>query len=259
MSFQMAHSNERLHSKRDDKRQIRLGPYLALVISATIGISALIAFTFFLFTGPWKFLILFNDTRSVLIFDLCLSVAFFVQHSGMIRHAFQTWFRRFAPEYYYGAAFSIASGVCLYCVIFFWQTSEHTLVSFNNPARLAMRALFLTALAGIIWSNLALHSFDIFGMRAIRCHLRGKSQSVACFSTCGPYRWVRHPQYFFILVMIWSHPDLTADGLLFNVLWTTWIAAGARLEERDLIKAFGHRYKEYQLRVPMLIPYRLPH
>jgi protein-S-isoprenylcysteine O-methyltransferase Ste14 len=255
----MDHSTQRRSDDRNDARQFRFGPHLALMLSAAIGITALIGFTIFLFTGPWKILVLYRDTRAVLVFDLCLSMAFFVQHSGMIRHSFRAWFNKLAPEYYHGAIFSIASGICLYCIILFWQVTEQTMVTANDPLRLGMRALFLAALGGIIWGNLVLRSFDSFGLRAIRCHLCGKSLPVACFSERGPYRWVRHPQYFCILVMIWSYPDLTADRLLFNVLWSAWIAVGALLEERDLAVTFGHQYKDYQSRVPMLIPCRVPH
>lgn len=254
----MDHSTEKLSDNRNDGRPFRLGPHLALVLSAVIGITALVAFTVFLFTGSWVIVVLYNDTRAVLAFDLFLSLAFFAQHSGMIRKSFRAWLERFTPEYYHGAIFSIASGICLYCIIFFWQVSEQTIVTANDPVRFGLRVLFLTALGGIVWCNLALRSFDSFGLRAIRCHLRGKQQPVAAFTESGPYRWVRHPQYFCILVMIWSCPDLTADRLLFNVLWTTWIAVGALLEERDLTVTFGHQYKEYQSRVPILIPYRTP-
>jgi protein-S-isoprenylcysteine O-methyltransferase Ste14 len=69
---------------------------------------------------------------------------------------------------------------------------------------------------------------------------------------------VRHPLYFFSLIMFWSCPGLTADRLLFNLMWTTWIIAGTVLEERDLLREFGDGYREYQKKVPMLIPYKLP-
>ena len=254
----MGHSNETKHNDRNDARPFSLWPYFALILSAVIGITALIGFTVFLFTGPWKILVLYKDTRAVLAFDLCLSVAFFAQHSGMIRHSFQQWFRRFVPEHYHGAIFSIASGICLYCIIFLWQESEQTIVTVNDLSRVGMRGLFLAAIGGILWSNLTLRSFDSFGLRAIRYHLRRKQQPVTSFTERGPYRWVRHPQYFCILVMIWSYPDLTADRLLFNVLWSAWIVVGTRLEERDLTAVFGDQYREYQSRVPMLIPGRVP-
>ncbi len=77
------------------------------------------------------------------------------------------------------------------------------------------------------------------------------------FVVKGPYRWVRHPLYLFMILMIWACPDLTADRLLFNGLWTVWIVIGSILEERDLMLEFGDVYREYQQRVPMFIPRRL--
>jgi protein-S-isoprenylcysteine O-methyltransferase Ste14 len=254
----MDHSSAGPSGDGDKSRPSRLGPQLARVLSALFGITALVAFIVFLFTGPWHHLVLYRDTAAVLAFDASLSAAFFAQHSGMIRRSFKAWFAGLAPEYYHGAIYSIAAGICLYCVMLFWQVSEPVLLTVNEPLRLAMRALFLAALGGIVWSNLALRSFDVFGLRAISCHLRGTSDPVASLTERGPYRWVRHPQYFFILVMIWSYPGLTADRLLFNVLWSAWIVVGTLLEERDLVVTLGDRYREYQSRVPMLIPWRVP-
>lgn len=78
------------------------------------------------------------------------------------------------------------------------------------------------------------------------------------FSAKGVYRWVRHPLHFFVLLMIWSSPDFTADRILFNLLWSAWIIMGTLLEERDLIDEFGDQYREYQKKAPMLIPVRFP-
>jgi protein-S-isoprenylcysteine O-methyltransferase Ste14 len=246
-------------SDSNNVRPFRFGPHIVQMLSVAFGVTSLVAFFVFLFTGPWKMLVLFHDTRAILAFDLCLSVAFFVQHSGMIRRSFRTWLQRFAPDHYHGAIFSIGSGICLYCVMVFWQVSELTLVATNDLWRLGVRVLFLGALGGVLWSNLALRSFDSFGLQAIRSHLRGKKPPVASFMERGPYRWVRHPQYFCILVMIWSSPNLTADRLLLNILWSAWVVIGTLLEERDLKATFGHRYEDYQSRVPMLVPYRAPH
>jgi len=74
------------------------------------------------------------------------------------------------------------------------------------------------------------------------------------FTVRGPYRWVRHPLYLFCLLMIWAYPHMTMDRVLFNVLFTVWIVVGTVLEERDLVVAFGDSYREYQRKVPMLLP-----
>jgi protein-S-isoprenylcysteine O-methyltransferase Ste14 len=49
---------------------------------------------------------------------------------------------------------------------------------------------------------------------------------------------------------------MTADRVLFNVLWTSWMILGMYLEERDLVAEFGVAYREYQQAVPRLIPWR---
>ena len=134
----MVHSSEKPSADGDASRPSRRGPRLAQVLSALLGITALLAFVFFLFTGPWQLLVLYRDTTAVLAFDTCLSAAFFAQHSGMIRRSFKAWFENLAPEYYHGAIYSIAAAICLYCVVLFWQVSEPVLVTANDSVRLAL-------------------------------------------------------------------------------------------------------------------------
>lgn len=235
---------------------VRAWSWLLMLLAATIGSTALLAFGIFLYTGPWQVVVLFTDTGTgtALAFDALLSLTFFAQHSGMIRRSFKTWSGRYVPSHYHGAIFTIASGICLYSIVHLWQVTEHAIMIVDGTARLGLRAVFLLAVGGIIGSALALHSFDSFGLRAIKSRQRGEAPPDAAFTVRGPYRWVRHPQYLCALVMIWSYPDLTADRLLFNVLWSVWIVIGALLEERDLVETFGREYRDYQSRVPMLIP-----
>jgi protein-S-isoprenylcysteine O-methyltransferase Ste14 len=84
--------------------------------------------------------------------------------------------------------------------------------------------------------------------------LRGRNPTSMPITVAGPYRWVRHPLYLCMTLMIWSCPDLTRDRLLFNLLWTVWIVIGSYLEEIDLIAEFGDAYREYQKKVPMFVP-----
>ncbi len=91
---------------------------------------------------------------------------------------------------------------------------------------------------------------------SIRTHLRGSVAPDSGFVVRGPYRWVRHPWYAAAIVLFWSNTDLTADRLLFNLLWTVWVCVGARLEEKDLLAQFGTIYGEYRRQVPMLVPWR---
>jgi protein-S-isoprenylcysteine O-methyltransferase Ste14 len=172
----------------------------------------------------------------------------------MIRRPFRQRLAPLLPEPYHAALFAAASGLALLALIVLWQGSGHTLAAPEGLARWLLRAVYVLALAGLAWGVRSLGAFDPFGIRDVRHHLRGTQPRPEPIAARGPYRWVRHPLYLFVLLMIWSGPDLTADRLLFNILFTGWMIVGTWLEERDLVAEYGEGYREYQRRVPMLIP-----
>jgi protein-S-isoprenylcysteine O-methyltransferase Ste14 len=192
----------------------------------------------------------------VLCWDGFLSLAFFLQHSGMVRRRFRARISGVVPPRYHRALYSIVSGIVLASVVLLWQHSEAPLFVIKGPLFWGLRTLALLAIALFIWGAFTLQSLDMFGLAAIQAHLRGSAGPVTEFIVRGPYRWVRHPWYLSAIMLFWSCPDLTADRLLFNVLWTGWICIGARLEEADLLREFGNPYEEYRRQVPMLIPWR---
>lgn len=74
----------------------------------------------------------------------------------------------------------------------------------------------------------------------------------------GLYAWVRHPVYTAGLVFLWLTPILTRNLMALNIGLTLYLLVGAWLEERKMVAEFGEAYRQYQQRVPMLIPHRLP-
>jgi protein-S-isoprenylcysteine O-methyltransferase Ste14 len=59
---------------------------------------------------------------------------------------------------------------------------------------------------------------------------------------------------FGLILAFWSTPRMTAGHIIFTITMTAYIFIGVKLEERDLIRSFGEKYKGYQRRVTMLIP-----
>lgn len=226
-------------------------------LASLLGGASLLAFAVFLFRGAFPLVHLGFREPGVLVLDALLSVAFFVQHSVMVRKPFRRRLARHVPGFYLDAVYAIASGVALLTLIALWQPSAHTLAAAEGPLRWVLRGVFVLAAAGTFWGLRALGSLDSFGVGAIRNRLRGTRTRPGTLMIRGPYRWVRHPLYLFSLLMIWSGPDLSRDRLLFNVLWTIWIVVGTKLEERDLVADFGESYRRYQREVPMLIPWRV--
>mgnify|MGYP001606559961 CR=1 FL=1 len=154
--------------------------------------------------------------------------------------------------------FSTVSGIFLSALVLLWQDSPVEVARLRGPAEWIVRGLFLAALPGFLWGARSIPAFDPLGTRPIRSRLPDEAIGTGAFVVRGPYRWIRHPQYFFTLILIWAQPDLTADRLLFDLIFSAWIVIGTVLEERDLVEEFGELYRDYQKNVPMLLPYRRP-
>jgi protein-S-isoprenylcysteine O-methyltransferase Ste14 len=227
-------------------------------LATFVGGGSLLLFAWFLCTGSLNLVKLPLDETTALAFDACLCLAFFVQHSIMVRKSYRQWSSRFIPSHYQDASYAVISGILLLALVIFWQESAYMVAAPQGALRWLIRGLYFLAIAGFLWGSWALRSFDALGRKPIRDYLLDRKPLSQRFIIRGPYRWVRHPLYSFTLLMIWSCPDLTADRLLFNFLFTAWIVLATILEERDLIVTFGHQYREYQQNVPMLIPHRRP-
>ncbi len=229
-----------------------------LVASYLLGAVSLVLWVLFLSRGALGIIDLGLGYTGALLLDASLSLIFFVQHSFMVRTSFKRWMARFVSEHYHGAVYAIASGVALLGLTLFWQAPAPARVVLHGIPRPFVYALSVVAVAGFIWGVRALGAFDMLGSAPILRSLRNEPPPEPMPLTIrGPYRWVRHPLYFCCLAAIWAVPELTADRLLYNIMWSGWIIVGSMLEERDLIALFGAAYRDYRKKVPMLIPWRI--
>ncbi|MCU0848449.1 MAG: isoprenylcysteine carboxylmethyltransferase family protein [Spirochaetes bacterium] len=231
--------------------------YILLYTTLILGAGSLIPFYAFLFFGPFNLVDLGLQKDQALVVDAALCLLFFLQHSIIVRKGMRGKLRDLVPADYYGAFYSITSSIPLALMIIFWQTAD-AFLSAEGAWYWALRFMFILGMAGFYWGIKSLGFFDPFGTLNIRRLISGKPRKIPPLTAKGPYLWVRHPLYFFSLIMIWANPHLSQDRLLFNIMWTGWIIIGTILEERDLVADFGDGYRDYQKRVPMLIPYKGP-
>jgi methanethiol S-methyltransferase len=241
----------------------RLFAYSIMVLTACIGYGSWVLFATVpigsrpVFRAPHNW-----SVAGILIWDTLLSFMFFLQHSGMVRRGFRARLTAHSiPPHYYPAVYSITSGIALTAVVLLWQpvTDGYVFVlaeAVGHPLliRIMIQVGSIFAFTFWLWGAFALGGFDPCGLSPIQDYLGGRPERRSAFVVRGPYRWVRHPLYFSILLLFWLCPELTLDRLLFNVLWTAWIWIATHLEERDLKNEFGAAYQKYQQSVPMLIP-----
>lgn len=129
----------------------------------------------------------------------------------------------------------------------------------STPVNLAAYLVQFVGLLGLLVSLWQTDIWDFAGLRQAIDYLNGRKDQLrpAKLITNGPYALVRHPLYFFSLVMIWFVPRMTLDILCFNLLATLYFGIGSYYEEKRLLKNFGEDYREYKQRVPALLPVKL--
>ena len=229
--------------------------YAVLVLSVLLGGASLLGFALVLAVGPFELVSLGLGPAAALAWDAGLCLVFFVQHSGMIRRPFRERLGRVLPEHFHPAAYSIASGLALLPLVIAWQRAGPALLTVDGPSRWALRSLFVLAGVVFLWAVRSLRSFDTFGLEPLLARQRAGEPRRMPLAIRGPYCYVRHPLSSLFLVLLWACPDVTADRLLLNGLFSGWIVVGSILEERDLVGEFGEAYRAYQRQVPMLVPW----
>lgn len=190
------------------------------------------------------------------LINFSLLGVFALQHSVMARPAFKRAWTQVIPKVAERSTYVLAATLCVVLLIWQWRPLDQTIWNVTNPS--AQYALW--ALQGIGWGILLLatfllNHFELFGLRQGFNYLIGHTPAPTPFHTPLLYKHVRHPLYLGFVIAFWSAPHMSLGHLLFAVGGTGYILLGIFFEERDLIATFGQKYRDYQKRVPMLLPF----
>src|SRR5688500_12296422 len=192
---------------------------------------------------------------TALAIDGALLALFAVQHSVMARPWFKQWWTRLVPEPAERSTYVLLSSAAL--MLLFWQWRPIGGVIWDagtGTAQTILLALYAIGLLIVLLSTFLINHFDLFGLRQVVLYATGRKYTHLEFRTPFFYRFVRHPLYVGWLLTFWSAPVMTVAHLLFAVMTTGYILVAIQFEERDLIAAYGDKYRSYREQVPMLIP-----
>jgi protein-S-isoprenylcysteine O-methyltransferase Ste14 len=106
----------------------------------------------------------------------------------------------------------------------------------------------------VLYSTFLINHFDLFGLRQVWLHFRGKEYTQLPFKLNALYKIVRHPIMTGAFVGIWFTPVMTVGHLLFAIGMSAYILIGVYHEEKDLIRAFGERYLQYMKTTARFVP-----
>lgn len=190
-----------------------------------------------------------------LLIDAGMIGLFAAQHSVMARPAFKRAWTKIVARPIERSVYCLASSIVLIMLMLFWQGIDATVWSIDSPTlRGALWSLFVVGWLAVPTASLMISHADLFGLRQVWLHLRGKTYEPLPFRTPFAYRYVRHPLYIGWAIAFWATPTMTAGHLLFAGTMTLYMIGAAIVEERDLVAHFGERYVDYRRRVPMFVP-----
>jgi protein-S-isoprenylcysteine O-methyltransferase Ste14 len=181
--------------------------------------------------------------------------AFGALHSAAASLAAKTWIagRWPAAARWYRIVFNGASLVAVLPALYLSYASDGPMLwQWAGPWRWVSYGLMLAAAAGFVITA-RWYDIDTFlGLRQIREHDRAPDGHEG-FRISPIHRYVRHPWYFFGLVLVWSG-DKNPSLLISALAITIYLIVGSRLEERKLVALHGDAYRRYRQRVAGLVP-----
>jgi protein-S-isoprenylcysteine O-methyltransferase Ste14 len=192
---------------------------------------------------------------TAVLINLVLLALFGVQHSVMARPAFKRIWTRIVPEPIERSTYVMASNAVTILLMWQWRGIDQVLWHVEQPVvRVAIWCLFATGWLLVPAATMMIHHFDLFGMRQVWLHLRGRDYESLEFRTPLLYKHLRHPLYVGWMIFFWATPTMTAGHLLFAGVLSGYMVLAVRFEERDLVAHFGEKYEAYRRHVPMFIP-----
>ncbi len=153
----------------------------------------------------------------------------------------------------YRLVYNVISIVLLLPLLWLMQQNPGPIIwQWHGSWSLLMNGLMFAAIGGFIWSLKSYDNMVFLGITQWKNRHRGcEDPEQLHISTL--HRFVRHPWYFFILVILWTQ-DMHLVQLVAYSLMTLYFVIGSHLEERKLMECYGDAYRQYCQRVPGLIP-----
>ena len=176
---------------------------------------------------------------------------YFVLHSALASTTAKAWVATHVPHFapYYRLAYNLIATVLLIPPLWIVHTGDSApLWSWHGPARWLAEGLAIAAVLGFLWSLRQYDMGEFLGLKQALTADRSPRFILSPF-----HRYVRHPWYFFALVIIWTR-NMDTVWLVSCAAITVYFVIGSRLEERKLVREFGEIYRRYQQSVPALIP-----
>ena len=203
-----------------------------------------------------------------LVADVAITIAlisiFCVSHSilasNKVKKAFQKRFGNLIAFYRIG--YNIVSLITLVIIFKMLPDLDITLYDLPTPYDLIILILQLFSLFGFIWSGRYFSAGEFLGWSQIKRFVVGAYNlndldEKLEFRIEGPYRYSRHPIYFFSIMFLIMRPVMGLTYFIIVVIFVVYFYIGSIFEEKRLVERIGEAYVSYQKAVPRIFPIKV--
>jgi len=163
---------------------------------------------------------------------------------------------------FYRLLYNIFSFIGLYII---WDLSPHPslqIYKLPNPYNYLVLIPQFIAIAGIIWCFKYISFKDFLGLNQIDRYLKNEYTNDELDENYtlrieGPYKYSRHPIYFFSIMFLLFRPEMNLFYLTVFTSFTAYFYIGSYYEEKKMIRLFGDEYRNYQKKIPRIFPIKL--
>jgi steroid 5-alpha reductase family enzyme len=163
---------------------------------------------------------------------------------------------------FYRLFYNLFSLVSLYLI---WEYAPHPslkIYKLNPPFDYLVLIPQFISLIGIIWCFKYICFKEFLGLSQIERFLNkeyseDELDEKMTFRVEGPYKYSRHPIYFFSIVFLVFRAEMDLFYLTMLVAFIIYFYIGSVYEEKKLIRIFGKVYEDYQKEVARIFPVKI--
>jgi protein-S-isoprenylcysteine O-methyltransferase Ste14 len=160
---------------------------------------------------------------------------------------------------FYRIAYNIFSLLFLYLLYKISPKPDIIIYDLDYPFDFVILVPQFFGLAGFIWTLRYVCIKEFLGLDQIKRWLiaqydTNELDERLTLRIRGPYRFTRHPLYFFSIMFLVFRPVMDLFYLTILLCIIAYFFVGSFYEEKKLVQHFGEKYEKYQKAVPRIIP-----
>lgn len=194
------------------------------------------------------------------IIIVLLFAAFGYTHSLLASEKLKIQFKKIFGDLiaFYRLFYNFLSLLSFY-LIYELSPKPHIIIyDLNNPYDLIILIPQLFSLAGVFWVFNYICFKEFLGLNQIKRFVEKKYTTELdeefTLRIEGPYKYSRHPIYFFSITFLLFRPVMDLFYLTFFICIVVYFYIGSYYEEKKLVRQFGKVYEKYKQEVPRIFP-----